>query len=171
MKMLIAEDDFTSRLRLQEMLKSYGSPHIAANGKEAVEAVRAAMKASEPYDLICLDIMMPEMDGHAALKEIRALEKMAGISGSRHGRIIMTTALADKANVIKAAKEQCDHFLVKPVQKAKLVEALQKMQLIPPPEEPSVEPPAESPEDPDAEFPEGLSGESPVEPPAEPITP
>jgi len=70
MKTLIAEDDFTGRLLLQEILKRYGALHIAVNGKEAVEAVRTAMDAGEPYDLVCLDIMMPEMDGYQALAEI-----------------------------------------------------------------------------------------------------
>ena len=74
-KQLLAEDDFTSRLLLQEILKLYGTPHIAVNGREAVEAVRAALKTHEPYDLICLDIMMPEMNGLQVLSEIRLMEK------------------------------------------------------------------------------------------------
>ncbi len=85
MKTLIVEDDFTSRVLLQEVLKRDGTVHIAVNGKEAVDAVRAAMDAGEPYDLICLDIMMPEMDGYEALKEIRAIEESRGIrSPGRH---------------------------------------------------------------------------------------
>ena len=68
MKTLIVEDDFTSRLLLQEILKRYGAVHIAVNGREAVDAVRAAAESDESYDLICLDIMMPEMDGYQALK-------------------------------------------------------------------------------------------------------
>ena len=63
MKTLIVEDDFTSRLYLQELLKGYGPTHIAVNGKEAIEATHLALEAGEPYNLICLDIMMPEMDG------------------------------------------------------------------------------------------------------------
>ena len=88
------------------------------------------MEASEPYDLICLDIMMPEMDGQEALKEIRQMEEKAGITGSDFTKIIMTTALADKANVVKADSRGCDYFLVKPIQKAKLQEELRKLKLI-----------------------------------------
>jgi len=130
MKTLIVEDDFTSRRILQEFLKSYGLSHIAVNGKEAVEAVRAALEAGEPYDLICLDIMMPEMDGQQALREIRLMEKARGIAGPDRVKIIMTTALADKADVLKAREQQCDYFLIKPVQKAELMEALRKQALI-----------------------------------------
>ena len=130
MKTLIVEDDFTSRLLLQELLKSYGPSHIAVNGKEAVEAVSTTLEANEPYDLICLDIMMPEIDGQQALREIRLMEKAKGIAGPDHVKIIMTTALGDRANVIKAAQQQCDCFLVKPIQKAKLLEELRKLGLI-----------------------------------------
>ncbi|MEN6400596.1 MAG: response regulator [Armatimonadia bacterium] len=130
MKTLIVEDDFTSRLLLQELLKSYGPFHIAVNGREAVEAARAALEAGEPYDLICLDIMMPEMDGQQALKEIRAMEQARGIVLSNWTKIVMTTALGDKANVLEAVEGKCNAFLVKPIRKAKLLEELRRLKLI-----------------------------------------
>ncbi len=130
MKALIVEDDFTSRLLLQEILRPYCSSHVAVNGKEAVEAVGAAMEAGEVYDLICLDIMMPVMDGQQVLGEIRMMEKMRGITGTNRAKIIMTTALGDRTNVIKAIHLQCDCFLVKPIDKGKLLEELRKLSLI-----------------------------------------
>ena len=130
MKTLIVEDDFTSRLLLQELLKSYGPSHVAVNGKEAVEAVRATLEAVEPYDLICLDIMMPEMDGQQALKEIRALEEARGIFLPDGAKIVMTTALGDMKSVFAAYSGLCDAYLTKPIQKAKLLEELSKLALI-----------------------------------------
>lgn len=131
MKTLIVEDDFSSRLLLQELLKSYGPSHVAVNGKEAVEAVRLALEAGEPYDLVCLDIMMPEMDGQAALRSIRAQEEARRIPFPNRAKIIMTTALSDRVNVLKAREQLCDYFLVKPVQKGKLLEELRRLNLIP----------------------------------------
>jgi len=130
MKTLIAEDDFTSRVILHEILRSYGVTHVAVNGKEAVAAVAGAMKAGEPYDLICLDVMMPEMDGQHALHEIRALEKSVGIELDEGVRIVMTTALGDGPNVMGAFREACDAYLVKPIDKAKLLEHLREWKLI-----------------------------------------
>lgn len=131
MKILIAEDDFTSRLLLQEMLKRYGLSHIAVTGKEAVAAVQLAFKMNNHYDLICLDVMMPEMDGHDALKAIRMIEDERGLT-NRHQRakVIMTTSLSDKANVIKANENQCDYYLIKPYDIVKLQQALSKLRLI-----------------------------------------
>ena len=128
MKMLIAEDDFASRLLLQEYLKIYGTSHVAVNGKEAVMAVSLALEKNEPYDLICLDIMMPEMDGHQALREIRSLEQANGIT--RRSKIIMTTALVDQRSVMDAIREKCDYFLVKPIRKAALLDQLRVLALI-----------------------------------------
>lgn len=130
MKMLIAEDDFTCRLLLQEMMKGYGLAHIAVNGKEAVAAVHLALKMGTPYDLICLDVMMPEMDGHEALKEIRLIEDKEGLEGQGRARIIMTTSLADKTNVVKASESQCDYYLIKPYDRVKLQQALYKLNLV-----------------------------------------
>ena len=131
MKVLIAEDDFTSNLLLQGLLKPYGVADIVNNGKEAVTAVRAALEARKYYDLIFLDIMMPEMDGQTALKQIRELEIAAGLLTTDCAKVVMTTALDDKNNVMTAFREQCDAYLVKPIDKAKLVENLRKLALIP----------------------------------------
>src|SRR5579871_1029755 len=98
MRALIVEDDFTCRLVLQSFLAHYGQCHVAVNGKEAVEAFRIAMGCGQPYDLICMDIMMPEMDGHEAVREIRALEEAGGTLSTHGVKIIMTTALDDVKN-------------------------------------------------------------------------
>jgi two-component system chemotaxis response regulator CheY len=131
MKTLIVEDDFTSRLLMQELLKGFGLPHIAVDGQEAVEAVRLALNAGEPYNLICLDIMMPGLDGQQALREIRAMEEEMGIFSSDGAKIIMTTALADMHNKIGAFSGLCDGYLTKPIHKQKLLDELRKFELIP----------------------------------------
>ncbi len=130
MKTLIVEDDFTSRLLLQGMLKGYGPIDIAVDGKEAVFAVKNALSNDAPYNLICLDIMMPEMDGHEALKQIRAEEQSKGISSSKGAKIFMTTALSDVKGIMKSFDTLCDAYLVKPLDKAKLLEQLSKFGLI-----------------------------------------
>ncbi len=126
MKTLIVEDDFTSRLLLQELLKSYGPSHIAVNGKEAVEAAHLALEMGEPYNLICLDIMMPEMDGHQALRQIRGHEEARGILSSNGAKIVMTTALGDPKNVIAAWQSLCGE-LQKPYSLNKLRQLLMKV--------------------------------------------
>ena len=131
MKTLIAEDDFTSRLLLQELLNSFGPCHVAVNGTEAVEAVRISLEAKEPYDLICLDIMMPEMDGQQVLKTIRTLEQEKGINHRQEVKIIMTTAMDAPKDVVEAYYNGgCTSYLVKPIEKKKLVAELATFGLV-----------------------------------------
>jgi two-component system chemotaxis response regulator CheY len=130
-KTLIVEDELTSRVVLRELLKRFGPPQVAMNGAEAVEAVRAALENTEPFELICLDIEMPEMNGQDALKRIRQLEEEAGLTPEKRARVIMTTAHSDRDNVIQAIQSQCDYFLVKPIDGRALLEELRRLGLIP----------------------------------------
>ena len=131
MKILIAEDDFTSRLLMQEYLKSFGLARIAVNGREAVEVFREALETGQPYDLVCLDIMMPGMDGQQALREIRSMEKLKGISSTKGAKIVMTSALDDIQDKIKAFSGLCDDYLMKPIDKGRLLIVIRDMKLIP----------------------------------------
>jgi len=130
MRTLIVEDDFTSRLLLQSFLAQYGECHIAVNGKEALAAFRAAQESGQTYDLICMDIMMPEMDGQTAVKEIRAAEEAAGMLSTDGVKIIMTTALDDVKNVVESFQALCDAYLFKPIDKGMLLGHLRDLQLV-----------------------------------------
>jgi two-component system, chemotaxis family, chemotaxis protein CheY len=130
MKTLVAEDDLTSRLLLSELIAPYGVCHTVVNGKEAIEAYMMARSIGTPYDLICLDIMMPEMDGQATLKKIREIEKRDGIEIGDGTKIIMVSALSDMTNVFQAYKQFCDDYLAKPIDKVSLVNSLKSLGLI-----------------------------------------
>jgi len=130
MKSLIAEDDLTTSILLQGLLTPYGECHIAVTGRQAVAAYGMALDAGQPYDLVCLDVMLPEMDGHAALKEIRAVEELR-ITNSIYGaKIIMISALGDIKNMSVAYQHLCDGYLVKPIDKTELLEVLSKLELL-----------------------------------------
>jgi len=75
MRILIAEDDYASRKFLYKFLSAYGECDITIDGIEAVDAFMLALDEGKPYDLVCLDIMMPKLDGTRALKAIRDVEK------------------------------------------------------------------------------------------------
>jgi len=130
MRTLIVEDDFTSRLLLQTFLARYGECHVAMNGNEAVEAFRLSQQSGNRYDLICMDIMMPEMDGQEAVLKIRQLEEAAGVMSTSGSKIVMITALDDVKNVVKSFKSLCDAYIFKPVDTAKLLQQLRALALV-----------------------------------------
>jgi two-component system chemotaxis response regulator CheY len=130
MKTLIVEDDFASRRMMQLMLASYGECDIAVNGEEALQAFRLAAQEGRRYDLICLDIMMPRLDGHSVLKEIRRMEEADGVRGRSGAKIIMTTALSHAKDIIEAFNEQCEAYLVKPIERQKLLSQIQALGLL-----------------------------------------
>ena len=131
MRVLVVEDDFTSRRILQKILVPYGEVDIAVNGLEAVEAFAQALHDGHCYDLVCMDIMMPEMDGQAALKRIRALEKDRGIPPASEAKIIMTTALDDPKNVVEAYyKGGATSYVPKPIDKHMLLHLIKTLGLI-----------------------------------------
>ncbi|MBU1101812.1 MAG: response regulator [Bacteroidetes bacterium] len=131
MKSLVVEDDFVSRLVLQKMLAPYGICEVAVNGKEAVEAFTLASEEGLPYDLICLDVMMPEMDGKEALSIIRDKEAKANILPKDEAKIIMITALDTPKDVMDAFnKGGCTSYLVKPISKMKIVQTIKELGLV-----------------------------------------
>jgi two-component system chemotaxis response regulator CheY len=130
MRTLIVEDDFTSRLLLQSLLSKHGECHIAVNGREAVAAFRAAQESGQAYDLICMDIMMPEMDGQTAVREIRSVEEAEGTLSTRGVKIIMVTALDDVKSVVESFKALCDAYLFKPIDSGKLLGHIRDLHLV-----------------------------------------
>lgn len=130
MKILIAEDDFASRRFLAKFLANYGECDITVDGLEALEAFTMALEEGKPYDLVCLDIMMPNLDGEKTLDMIREIEKEKGISGDQRVKIIMTTALGETERVHKAFAAGCEGYALKPINTVKFIEVMRKLGLL-----------------------------------------
>lgn len=131
MKCLIAEDHLLSRRILKELLTSQFDCDVAVNGQEAIDSFRLAHEAKRPYDVVFLDIMMPEVDGLEALQCIRAMERQMDIPHNLAVKVVMTTALDDPHTVIKSFNEcQADAYIVKPLSRHKLVKELKELKLI-----------------------------------------
>ncbi len=131
MKILIVDDEFTSRRLLQKYLNHCGKHDIVVTGKEATEAFVLAWKDEEPYDLICLDIMMPDLNGQEALTMIRDMEKEMGIRKKDEVKVIMVTSLDDPKNVIQAFhKGGATSYVFKPVDREKLMDEVNKLGLL-----------------------------------------
>ena len=127
MKILIADDDLTSRRLLQQLLARYGEVHTCVTGAEAVELFRLSLEDGQPYDLVCLDIMMPEQSGLDALSQIRETEGAFHTGGRSKSRILMVTCLDDSRSIMTAFRNLCDGYLRKPIDAATLFKQIEEM--------------------------------------------
>ena len=130
MRILIAEDDFTSRKVLLKFLSEYGECDVTVDGMEAIDAYLMALEEDSPYDLVCLDVMMPVLDGYQALKNIRDIEREKKIPEEKTAKIIMTTALNEEKNVKKAFELGCTVYCAKTIDMVKLKSTLEMLGLI-----------------------------------------
>jgi len=130
MKFLIVDDDFDSRKLLQKIFHPYGYCDVAVDGEEGVEAFRAALKENDPYDLISLDILMPNMDGQQCLREIREIEKELGVQPGKIVKVIMITGLDDSQEVHDAFfLGDATAYIVKPIRKQILLDEIRSLGL------------------------------------------
>lgn len=130
MKTLLAEDDFASRKFMDKYLSQYGECDVTVDGEEAVDAYMMALEDGDPYDLVCLDVMMPVLDGYQVLKAIRDIEAERGTPREKRVKIIMTTALNEERNVKKAFELGCEAYSGKPIDVDRFEEVLKRLNLI-----------------------------------------
>ncbi len=129
-RILIVEDDMVSRKFLNRFLKQFGDCDMVVDGLEAIDAYMIALNEKNPYDLICLDIMMPKVDGVKVLKAIRDLEAQNKVEIANKTKIIMTTALGETQIVKTAFDYGCDAYASKPIDIEKFKEVLGKLEII-----------------------------------------
>ena len=130
MKILLAEDDFVTRKFMVNFLSKYGECDVTVDGMEAVDAFMMALEDDDPYDLVCLDIMMPVMDGYQALVGIRNLEKQRNVPEEKAAKVIMTIALNEERNVNMAFELGCTIYSGKPIDQDRFEQALKKTGLL-----------------------------------------
>src|SRR5450631_4040734 len=122
LSILVAEDNEINALLMRSLLTRLGHRAvITTNGEEALESWLSARSAGTPFDLVLMDIQMPELDGIETTRRIRARE--AGQPG------VKTPILALTANTLAEDRDACfeagmDGFLIKPLDRDKLAEAL-----------------------------------------------
>ena len=114
---LLAEDDPTNQVLVATQLRSLGyTVTIAGNGRAVVDLAIAAARASDPFDVVLMDMQMPEMDGYTAANELRT----RGYKGS----IVALTAHAMRGDRERCLDAGCDEYLTKPVNRQQLLAAI-----------------------------------------------
>jgi len=130
-RVLINEDNRMDREILVGLLSPYAKCETAVNGAMGIQLFNNSHTRGKPYDLICMDIRMPNMNGQEALKEIRKIEKEMGIGRKDRVKVIMITVVTDKKNVLEAIYHGgAVRYVVKPIDKDALLKAIRDVGLL-----------------------------------------
>lgn len=131
LRILVVEDNLVNQKVIGKMLSNYGSCDFAEDGKSGLIQFLNGLESHNPYDLVMLDIMMPNMDGQTLLRLIRLSEAEHQIHGMDGTKIVMTTALDDKTNILGAFREGCEGYLIKPIEREAMGKLLLKLNMHP----------------------------------------
>lgn len=127
MKALIVDDVEMNRELLAMFLEGRAAVISAESGEDALERVQEALEADAYFDLICMDISMPGINGHEALKRIRGLEETAGVP---RAKVFMVTGSSSPDDMFDALMQGgCDDYLTKPLMQGSFNELLTKHEL------------------------------------------
>ena len=112
-RILVVDDDESSRELVVELLKNYADVSVASNGQEAI----MVCEQLKPH-LVLMDLLMPVMDGFAAIEKIRKIRKI------KNTPVVAVSALIDKDEVIRAYNIGADNFISKPYQREEVIEVI-----------------------------------------------
>jgi two-component system chemotaxis response regulator CheY len=128
MRVLVVEDDPSIRDLLEKFLADVARCDLAEDGYAGIIAYTQALERAEPYDLVCLDLVMPIMDGWEALKRIREVETQRGMPDHARVKVLILTARDSSQNMKKfLTGSGGEGFLLKPFRKSELAEAIRSL--------------------------------------------
>ena len=127
MKILVVDDDRVSRKKLEVILSPFGRVETSDGGTRGVEAFRRAWESWQPFDLICLDVDMPEVNGYEALQRIREVERERRVAADKQVKVMMVTGSAGRDVVLFCRREGCNEYVIKPFTREVIVSKLLSM--------------------------------------------
>jgi len=130
MRILVVDDDAPNRKLLTDIASKMGECEGAEGGQEALSAFKKAWEDWRPFNLIFLDVLMPDMDGRQVLLKIREIEKDKKISEQHQVRVIMVTGVSEEETVMDCLRNGCDEFIVKPIDVHLVFEKIKKLGLM-----------------------------------------
>lgn len=127
MRILIVDDNKQIQHLLAHILESYGDLKFADNGEKGLKQYQQSVEEQTPFNLIFLDIMMPEMDGFEMLRELRNWEENHS-SLENKVKVAMLSSIGSPNNMLACFEAGCDYYLVKPIIKSELIEIIEKVE-------------------------------------------
>ena len=122
-RILVVDDNEDNRALILAIVAERAECETASCGREAWEAFQKSYHDRKPYDVILLDVAMPDMDGLEVLQKIRDFEKAHDILLGKGVPIIMVTA--HSTSFMKSFNRGCDDFILKPIDADELIKKIE----------------------------------------------
>ncbi|MBI5592197.1 MAG: HDOD domain-containing protein [Deltaproteobacteria bacterium] len=127
MRILVVDDEVVSRKKMEKIMDIFGQCVAVDSGEAALKAFGDAIAKGRPFDVITLDVSMPQMDGTEVLYEIRKIEKQRNIPRGSWSKVVMVTAQSDKDTVTLCIQVGCDNYITKPFDRAIVAKKLAEL--------------------------------------------
>ncbi len=127
---LIVEDVFLIQRVIERFIEPYGTFRVSNNGRSALKEYAEYFFNGDAFNLVCLDIYLPEVNGLEVLKHIRDFEKEIRLSEEERSKIIIISSVTHPGTIQQAYDLGCDYYITKPFSKDDILKALKKLKLI-----------------------------------------
>jgi len=127
LKVMVVDDELVSRIKLARILSDLGVCHQFDSGKEAISVFEKALVEKQPYQLVTLDISMPDTDGLEVLNRFRQLENDYDVPDEKKTKIVMVTSQTERDSILSAIAESCSDYIIKPFERVKIAERLKRL--------------------------------------------
>lgn len=132
MRILIVDDDYVSGVKLKAILAAYGDCDLAPSGQIALELIEAATESSKYYDLIMLDLHLPDISGQDVLYKTRSLENklLKNLKISENSKVVVVTGSSDKSEMLRILSIGADKYLQKPFNYNSIKTVLDELEIV-----------------------------------------
>ncbi len=129
MNILVVDDEIVSQKKMMRILSGFGTCDGVKTGKEALRTVKTALENWKLYNLITLDVSMPDISGVEVLTAVRKMETDRGLADDEKSKILMVTSHSD-VETVKACSGKCDGYIIKPFNREVMTQKIKKTGLI-----------------------------------------
>jgi HD-like signal output (HDOD) protein/FixJ family two-component response regulator len=129
MHILVVDDEVASRSKMKTLMETFGECQTADNGMDAIALFEKAIETGRPFQLVTLDIEMPDLQGTEVLQLIRQIEKDNQVAPDQRAKIMMVTCRSEKQQVVDCIQTGCDAYIAKPFNIKAVQEKIKKFGL------------------------------------------
>ncbi len=130
MKTLIVDDDTMVREALRHLLGQFGIVDEGENGVEGIRYIEESYRLNQPYNLILLDIVLPELDGYALIRKVRECEQTHNVELGKETKIVVISSRYDEPTILEAVGYGAMGVVQKPINSETVLNNIKRLRVV-----------------------------------------